>query len=270
MRSIDRPLSTSASYAHILVAVDTSSAAENAVRLALALVHGNPRAMVTFCHVLDVPRMVARTVRCAGDYAAEFKAAREAARATLEPFRALARQRGIVAQKCVRYGNPAAEIASFAELVRADLIVIGNRRTTKLQRLLCGSTRDHLIRKSRLPVLIADGEQFRAVRFRPRCILMTGAADRADGDGAKRVARSFAQTFAARLISSSWSGAGTQAQMTALDVAVRDYRPGLIVVPRPRRQPIRDLFGIDPIERILRNNHIPVMVTDGASAGARV
>jgi nucleotide-binding universal stress UspA family protein len=251
MRSVDRPALQPTPYVHILVAVDGSRAAENAVRLALALVHGTPHALVTFCHVLDAAHTPVRTTQ------------REAARAMLEPFCALARQRGISAQRCVRRGHPAAEIAAFAGLIRADLIVIGNRHKPRLRRLFKANTRDELIRTSRLPVLIADGEQLRAVRFRPGCVLMTGATDRPDADGAKRVARSVAQTFAARLVSSPVPAASPLRQMTAIEVAVRNYRPGLIVVPRPRRRGLWNRFSADLIERILGNAHIPVMVTHG-------
>ena len=269
MRRLEPPTASSP-FRHILVAVDATTAADNAVRLSLALVHGDPSATVTFCNVLDVPRMIARAMSCLGDYAGDFKTAREAARARLEPFKTLARQRGIAAQTCVRYGNAATEIAAFAGLIQADLIVIGNRSTTKLHRLLCGSTRDALVRTSRVPVLIADGEGLRALRFRPQCILMAGAAECSNADGTKQLARMFARTFAARLISAALPDAGVRAQMTALDEAVRDYRPGLIVVPLPLRRPLGDFLALDPLDLILRKTHIPVMVAGGASATVRV
>jgi nucleotide-binding universal stress UspA family protein len=141
--------------AHLLVAVDGRTSPERSVESVLALVAGEPDAMLTFCHVLNVPRMVARTEQCLEDYGLAFRLAREAARGLLERCCVLAGQRGTPSQKCVRYGNPAAEIALLAELIRADVIVIGNEPGATLARFFHGSTRDQLLRETAIPVLVA-------------------------------------------------------------------------------------------------------------------
>jgi nucleotide-binding universal stress UspA family protein len=142
-------------FTHVLVAVGGRTSAERSVESALALVAGDPDARLTFCHVLNVPRMVARTEQCLDDYGLAFRLARDAARGLLERCRSLTGERGPSSQTCVRYGNPGAEIALLAELIGADVIVIGNEPGAALSRLFRGSTRDQLLRESRIPVLVA-------------------------------------------------------------------------------------------------------------------
>ena len=150
----DRPLS------HLLVAVDGSMGSARAARLAIELSVDRPEAKITFCHVLDVPLMVARATDRVDDYALAFRTARDAARRMLEEYCLEAKEHGVNAQRCVRYGRPASEISTFAQLIHADLVVIGNHHASALRRFFRGSTRDELMRSSPIPVLVAE----RAVR----------------------------------------------------------------------------------------------------------
>lgn len=50
-------------------------------------------------------------------------------------------------------GLPGIEIARFAETSGADLLVVGRKRRTSLQRLMIGDTADSVARRSRLPCL---------------------------------------------------------------------------------------------------------------------
>ena len=53
-----------------------------------------------------------------------------------------------------RTGDPAEMILQDAEEERADLIALGKRHRTRLQRLLIGSVADEVIRHARRPVLL--------------------------------------------------------------------------------------------------------------------
>lgn len=53
----------------------------------------------------------------------------------------------------VQVGLPGIEIARFAETSGADLLVVGRKRRTSLQRLMVGDTADSVARRSRIPCL---------------------------------------------------------------------------------------------------------------------
>lgn len=53
-------------------------------------------------------------------------------------------------------GLPGIEIARTAETVRADLIVVGRKRRTSVQRLMVGDTADSVARRSRMPCLFVS------------------------------------------------------------------------------------------------------------------
>jgi len=60
----------------------------------------------------------------------------------------------------VAIGLPGVEIPRFAETNDADLVVIGRKRRTEMQRLLLGDTADSVARRSRIPCLfVVAGEQ---------------------------------------------------------------------------------------------------------------
>ena len=142
-------------FSRIVVAVDSSSATERAIALAISVARGNDAAELIFCHAIGVPRMLARVDRFADDYEVALDVAREGARSVLDRCVALAGEAGIASRSCVRYGKPAGEVAMLAECSAADLIVIGNHHSDKLHRILHGSTRDETVRASSIPVLVA-------------------------------------------------------------------------------------------------------------------
>ncbi len=56
----------------------------------------------------------------------------------------------------VEFGLPGIEIARFAETRGADLIILGRKRRTSMQRLLMGDTADAVARRSRVPCLFVQ------------------------------------------------------------------------------------------------------------------
>jgi len=55
---------------------------------------------------------------------------------------------------CVRFGDPGHEIASYAEQLGAELIVMPSHGRTGLSRLLLGSVAEKVVRLAHCPVLI--------------------------------------------------------------------------------------------------------------------
>jgi nucleotide-binding universal stress UspA family protein len=61
-------------------------------------------------------------------------------------------------------GLPGVEVGRFAETHQADLVVIGRKRRSELQRLLIGDTADSVVRRSRTPCLfVPDRQDFERV-----------------------------------------------------------------------------------------------------------
>lgn len=54
----------------------------------------------------------------------------------------------------IAYGDPGAEIASYAEKVDADLIVLPSHGRTGLKRLMIGSVAERVVRLAHCPVLV--------------------------------------------------------------------------------------------------------------------
>jgi nucleotide-binding universal stress UspA family protein len=54
----------------------------------------------------------------------------------------------------VRLGSPAQELIELANLLDADLVVVGTHGRTGLGRLLVGSVAEAAVKKARCPVLV--------------------------------------------------------------------------------------------------------------------
>ena len=73
--------------------------------------------------------------------------------------------RGVVPHTCVADGNPFATIAAEAEVLNADLVILGARGESFLRHTLLGSTAARLLRKSsRQPVLVVKQPPHEAYR----------------------------------------------------------------------------------------------------------
>ena len=70
----------------------------------------------------------------------------------------LARVSNIPCRKIVLQGNPSQEILKYAEEMKADLIVIGSRGRTGIEKLLLGSVAEKVVLQSPIPVLLIKGE----------------------------------------------------------------------------------------------------------------
>jgi len=65
----------------------------------------------------------------------------------------------------VAEGLPGVEISRYAETAKADLVVIGRKRRSVLQRLLLGDTADSVARRSALPCLFVSADEQRFERI---------------------------------------------------------------------------------------------------------
>ncbi|HEX8108956.1 MAG TPA: universal stress protein [Kofleriaceae bacterium] len=66
-----------------------------------------------------------------------------------------------------RIGKPAPEILALAEEVGADLIIVGSKRLTPLERLILGSTSEQVMRDAGCTVEIARAKQYPDVVLLP-------------------------------------------------------------------------------------------------------
>jgi nucleotide-binding universal stress UspA family protein len=55
----------------------------------------------------------------------------------------------------VRFGEPADELVRFADTLAADVIVIGHRHKSKIDRFLNGSLCDEVVHAGTIPILAA-------------------------------------------------------------------------------------------------------------------
>jgi nucleotide-binding universal stress UspA family protein len=134
----------------IVVAVDDSSEAEAALRVAMEMAARVP-AELTVLHVMaTIP-----TLAGGGSATPNFPVDQEMG--PEERFRDrienLSRQSATPMKSSIAHGFPPIEICRFAEDAEADLIVLGRKRHCTRSRLLLGDTADAVARRSRVPTL---------------------------------------------------------------------------------------------------------------------
>jgi nucleotide-binding universal stress UspA family protein len=227
--------------------------------LAISLVRGDAHVELVFCHAVDIPRMLAHADRFADDYALALEAARDEARRLLDRCVALALQAGIVARSRIRFGAPATQISSLAKAVAADLIVIGNRPSAKMHRFLCGSVRDEMVRSSNIPILVADANPSRPSEYRAGSILAQ-PADPPSCAAAARLASKIATAHGAKLMFLPPSNRSAPAAHRAVEQAVAEHDPGMIVLGAARKRGLYDVFSTGVVECVLQSAVAPVLI----------
>jgi nucleotide-binding universal stress UspA family protein len=83
-------------------------------------------------------------------------------RAPLTEAAELATRRGIEAKAELLLGDPADEIVAFADMIDADLIVVGSRGHGAIATVLLGSVSRAVLHESRRPVLVVRGARVTA------------------------------------------------------------------------------------------------------------
>ena len=64
------------------------------------------------------------------------------------------RRQGVTVQFLVWEGEPGPSIVDAAEAEQADLIVVGTRGRSRVERMVLGSVSDHVVRHTHCPVLV--------------------------------------------------------------------------------------------------------------------
>jgi nucleotide-binding universal stress UspA family protein len=136
----------------ILIASDGSPSARQAIELGLELAE-EEEAQPIFVHVAPtkdvLPVMGIGMVPVSVPHELE-----EADRASLDDAVRLAEERGLEAETRLLTGNPAREIVAYADLVDADLIVVGSRGHGSISGALIGSVSRGVLHGTKRPVLI--------------------------------------------------------------------------------------------------------------------
>lgn len=143
----------------ILIAVDGSPSAQEAVDFGLELA-AEQDATATF--VLVAPAVDVLPAGGFGVTVAVPHTPTEDEGAPLDAVREQAEQQGVRAHTRLLKGDPVDEIVAYADLIDADLIVVGSRGHGALASALLGSVSRGVLREARRPVLVVRGLAARA------------------------------------------------------------------------------------------------------------
>lgn len=140
-------LDTSRRVRRILLATDLSTASERATEQALMLAR-DLRADLLVVSVIDPSSHLPGPIVARMD---QRRAARETAAQTLV---LRGRRTGVNVSFLVWEGEPGPAIVEAAEAEQADMVVVGTRGRSRVERLVLGSVSDHVVRHAPCPILI--------------------------------------------------------------------------------------------------------------------
>jgi nucleotide-binding universal stress UspA family protein len=138
----------------ILIATDGSPSAREAVLFGLELA-AEQGANVTFVSVAPAADVVPM-----GGYGAIASLPHELTEAEERPLdeaHTLAEQADVTAHQRLLQGDPADEIVAYADIIDADLIVVGSRGHGRVASTLLGSVSRGVLREARRPVMVVRG-----------------------------------------------------------------------------------------------------------------
>ncbi len=138
------------SYSKILIAVDSSEYSMNAAKKGLELSH-QLNAKVALLYVVDTSKALGNIDAGVSAEQALIILKKEAEQ-TLDELAAM--YNGSSIMKFIPEGIPSKDIIKTAEIWEADLIILGTHGRTGLQHLLVGSVAEHIIRHSKIPVMV--------------------------------------------------------------------------------------------------------------------
>jgi nucleotide-binding universal stress UspA family protein len=138
----------------ILIAIDGSPAASQAMEVGLALASGQG-ALAVFVHVFPPPEF--RATRLGPAQPAEERPERPGDDPVLEEAAERARATGVRSESRLRTGDAAAEITALADELGTDLVVIGSRGRGTLSSALLGSVSRGVLDSATCPVLVVRG-----------------------------------------------------------------------------------------------------------------
>ena len=136
----------------VLVAVDGSAAAMEAVREALRLVGAGLRASLVLVNVQEPATLY--ELLLAHDPEVIEQIAAEAGLELLEPARALVRAAGVEHEIEVARGDPAHTLIDIVENFGCDLVVMGARGMGRLRSAMLGSVSHEVLHAAPVPVMV--------------------------------------------------------------------------------------------------------------------
>ena len=143
-------------YKRILIPLDGSPLAEQALPHAIALAEHFDSELVLLRVLITLPSTVTTTE------AALKRATEEAAiftREYLDRVAAGLQERGVTVQMVSIKGRPHYQIIQYAESNQVDLIVMSTRGQSGLSRWLMGSVSDRVVRGANVPVLMVRAQK---------------------------------------------------------------------------------------------------------------
>jgi nucleotide-binding universal stress UspA family protein len=146
-------------FAHVLIPLDGSALAEEAIAPALAL--GQLMDVeYTLLETIEAPELsYASATPVAEPNQRVVQLWRASALAGIEQVAARMREHGVVVHTRVTYGQPAVTIIEYAREHAADLIALTTHGRSGAMRLLLGSVADKVVRGAGVPVLIQRSRQ---------------------------------------------------------------------------------------------------------------
>ena len=143
-------------YKRILIPLDGSPLAEQALPHAIALAEHFHSELVLLRVLIPLPSIVTTTeaaLQRASEEAAIF------AREYLDRVAAGVQELGITVQMVIIGGSPHYQIIQYAETNQVDLIVMSTRGQSGLSRWLMGTVSDRVVRGANVPVLMVRSQK---------------------------------------------------------------------------------------------------------------
>ena len=141
-------------YEKILIAVDSSEYSMAAAKRGLELAH-QLKAEAALIYIIDKSKALGSVDANILPNEALIVLKKEAEQ-TLEQLSKM--YNGTDLMKFMPEGHPADDIIKTSETWEADLIIMGTHRRTGLRHLLAGSVAEHVLRHSKIPVMVVPSK----------------------------------------------------------------------------------------------------------------
>jgi len=143
---------------NVLAPTDCSEASIDALNYSIKIAKRYHAKLMVLYVISHVKKAASHTLSEKSPY--NFKDQFSGTKNQLEEFWRSIGENGIKADLVLGYGDPFAEIMSFAKSKKNDIIVMGTRGRTGLAHLLMGSIAEKVVRYSHIPVVTVKHESY--------------------------------------------------------------------------------------------------------------